>query len=199
MQPLYKKPLHKISTIKRNTRGGNTTANDMYKSAAEFGVFMAFIGLITAMFFGIIMIIIALYLIISNGTYSASTQATVVDSTCEIFKDDKNKTTKACNSTIKYNVNNKDYTNFVKTSTIKKIGAITEIVYDPNNPGASSQKTGMRRIFAYILIGFALFIMIAASIRYYVVKAVPFVAAASGIGEGTSMIASVASGIIPDE
>ena len=168
----------------------NNLPQDIYDSASDFGVFMALIGLISAVFFGVIMIIIALYLIFDRGTHSSEINAEVVNSKCDMYKDSKNKMHKECNTEIKYTVENKEYVNTVVTQTIQANGAKVNIVYNPSNPGDSLFKTGWRKIGAYILLATALFIIVAASIRYYIVKNFKIAAAATGIGEGAAMVAA---------
>ena len=63
-------------------------------------------------------------------------------------------------------------------------------MFDPNNPEDSLKKTGMRRTFAYILIGVAIVMIIAAVIRYYIVKTYKVAAAATGVGEAASIVAT---------
>ena len=65
-----------------------------------------------------------------------------------------------------------------------------KIVYDPKNPNDSRMRTGMRRIIAYVLIGLAVVIIAAAVIRYYIVKTYKVAAAATGVGEVASIVAS---------
>ena len=61
-------------------------AERIYDSTADFGVFMALLGLIGASVTGFIMICIALYLIFNNGTHSKQTEAKVIESKCDIYK-----------------------------------------------------------------------------------------------------------------
>ena len=97
---------------------------------------------------------------------------------------------KVCNTEIKYTVENKEYTNTISTQKLQTNGATLNIVYDPSNPNDSLFKTGWRKNIAYILIAFAVFSIIAAGIRYYIVKTYKVAAAATGIGEGVSMLAT---------
>lgn len=162
----------------------------LYDSTADFGVFMALVGLIGASITGFVMICIALYLIFNNGTHSKQTEAKVIESKCDIYKNSKNKTHKDCNNTVKYNINNEEYENIISTNKVFANNSTVQIVYDPKNPNDSLIKTGMRRTFAYILIGLAVIIVIAAVIRYYIVKTYKVAAAATGVGEAASIVAT---------
>jgi hypothetical protein len=168
----------------------NNMMNDVYDSASEFGIFMALIGLIFAIFSGVIMIIIALYLIINKGTHSSEIDAEVVDSKCNTYKDSKNNTYKQCDTTIKYTVANTSYSNTISTQQIYANGSKVNVVYDPSNPNNSLFKSGWRKRFAYILLAIAVFIIVAAGIRYYIVKNFKIAAAASGFGEGAALISA---------
>ena len=165
-------------------------SQQIYDSTADFGVFMALLGLIGASFIGCIMIGISIYLIINNGTHSNQTEADVVQSKCDIYKNSKNKTHKDCNTTIKYNVDNKQYENIISTDNLFAKDSKVKIVYDPSNPNDSRMRTGMRRIIAYVLIGLAIIIIAAAVIRYYIVKTYKVAAAATGVGEAASIVAT---------
>ena len=186
----------KLTCGKRKMKAGNTVMSqnnlpqDIYDSASDFGVFMALIGLISAVFFGIIMIIIALYLIFNRGKHSSEINAEVINSKCDMYKDSKNKMYKECNTEIKYKVENKEYTNTISTQTIQENGSKVNVVYDPSNPNDSLFKTGWRKRFSYILLAIAVFIIVAAGIRYYIVKNFKIAAAATGFGEGASMVAA---------
>jgi hypothetical protein len=184
---------------KNKMKAGNTTTQqnvmnnlpkDVYDSASEFGVFMALIGLLSAGFFGIIMISVALYLIFNNGTHSAEIDAEVVSSKCNMYKDSKNKVYKKCDTELKYTVDNKEYQNTTSNQKIQLNGSKVKVVYNPSNPNDSMFKTGWRRRSAYILLAIAVFIIIAAGIRYYIVKTFKIAAAASGFGEGAAMAAA---------
>lgn len=159
----------------------------LYDSTADFGVFMAVLGLIGASITGFIMICIALYLIFNNGTHSKQSEANVIESKCDIYKDSKNKTHRKCRTTVNYNVNSKEYENIISTDNLLSKNSKVNIVYDPNNPEDSLKKTGMRRILAYVLIGLALVTIVAAVIRYYIVKTYKVAAAATGVGEAASI------------
>lgn len=165
-------------------------AEKIYDSTADFGVFMALLGLIGASITGFIMICIALYLIFNNGTHSKQTEAKVIESKCDIYKNSKNKTHRECKTTINYNVNSKEYENIISTDNLLSKNSKVNIVYDPNNPEDSLKKTGMRRTFAYILIGLAIVMIVAAVIRYYIVKTYKVAAAATGVGEAASIVAT---------
>jgi len=192
------KQTKKISKISKMKAGNSATQQnvmnnlpkDIYDSASEFGVFMALIGLLSAGLFGIIMIIVALYLIFNNGTHSAEIDAEVVSSKCNMYKDSKNKVYKKCDSELKYTVDNKEYKNTISTQIIQLNGSKVKVVYNPSNPNDSMFKTGWRRRSAYILLAIAVFIIIAAGIRYYIVKTFKIAAAASGFGEGAAMAAA---------
>lgn len=177
-------------TMKSGAVPQQQLSQQVYDSSADFGVFMALLGLIGASFVGCIMIGIALYLIINNGTHSKQTEANVIHSKCDIYKDSKNKTHKDCNTTIKYKVENKDYENIISTGNLFAKDSKVKIVYDPKNPNDSRMRTGMRRIIAYVLIGLAVVIIAAAVIRYYIVKTYKVAAAATGVGEVASIVAS---------
>ena len=182
----------KSSTVKKMKSGSvpQQFTQQMYDSTADFGVFMALLGLIGASFIGCIMIGIAIYLIVYNGTHSKQTEANVVHSKCNIYKTPKNKTHKDCNTTVKYNVNNKDYENIISTNNLFAKNSKVKIVYDPNNPNDSHMRTGMRKIIAYVLIALAVIIIFTAVIRYYIVKTYKVAAAATGVGEAASIIAT---------
>lgn len=165
-------------------------SEEIYDSTANFGVFMAVLGLIGASITGFIMICIALYLIFNNGTHSKQSEANVIESKCDIYKDSKNKTHRKCRTTVNYNVNSKEYENIISTDNLLSKNSKVNIVYDPNNPEDSLKKTGMRRILAYVLIGLALVTIGAAVIRYYIVKTYKVAAAATGVGEAASIFAT---------
>lgn len=177
-------------TMKSGAVPQQQLSQQVYDSTADFGVFMALLGLIGASFIGCVMIGIAIYLIVNNGTHSKQTEANVVHSKCDIYKNSKNKTHKDCNTTVKYNVNNKDYENIISTTNLFAKDSKVKIVYDPKNPNDSRMRTGMRRIIAYVLIGLAVIMIATAVIRYYIVKTYKVAAAATGVGEAASIVAT---------
>jgi len=177
-------------TMKSGAIPQQQLSQQVYDSTADFGVFMALLGLIGASFIGCIMLGVSIYLIVNNGTHSKQTEANVTHSKCDIYKNSKNKTHKDCNTTVKYKVNDKDYENIISTTNLFSKDSKVKIVYDPNNPNDSLMKTGMRRIIAYVLIGLAVVIIAAAVIRYYIVKTYKVAAAATGVGEAASIVAA---------
>ena len=177
-------------TMKSGAIPQQQLSQQVYDSTADFGVFMALLGLIGASFIGCIMLGVSIYLIVNNGTHSKQTEANVTHSKCDIYKNSKNKTHKDCNTTVKYNVDDKDYENIISTTNLFAKDSKVKIVYDPNNPNDSLMKTGMRRIIAYVLIGLAVVIIAAAVIRYYIVKTYKVAAAATGVGEAASIVAA---------
>ena len=187
-------PKRKMTVMKR-MKSGATNQNQplsqqIYDSTADFGVFMALLGLIGASVIGFIMFCVGIYLIFTNGTHSKKTQANVMNSKCDIYKDNKNRTHKDCNTTLQYTVNGKEYENTLQTSKLQSKGTSVEILYNPENPSDSVMKTGARRIVAYILIGVSLLIVAGAIIRYYIVKNYKVAAAATGVGEAASIVSA---------
>ena len=162
----------------------------IYDSTADFGVFMALLGLIGASVIGSIMFSIGIYLIFTKGTHSKEVSGKVLQSKCDIYRNSKNKTRKDCNTTVKYTVDGKDYENIVSTNKLKLKDSTIDLVYNPKEPSDSVAKTGARRFGAYILIGISLLMVIGAIIRYYIVKTYKVAAAATGVGEAASIVAT---------
>ena len=165
-------------------------SQEIYDSTADFGVFLAFLGLIGASLIGCIMIGISLYLIFNKGTHSKQTEAEVLNSKCDVYRDSKKKTHKSCNTKYKYTVDSNEYENIVSTTKLHVKNTKIKVLYDPKNPADSVIKTGTRKMVAYILLGVALLIIIFAVVRYYIVKTYKVAAAATGVGEAASIAAS---------
>ena len=175
---IIKKPIKK--------HGGNDLPKAMYDGAADFGVFMSLIGLISAIFVGMLMILLAIYLIFNGGTHSSQVEARVLSSKCE------NKTKTSCMTDIQYIVDQKAYLASIPTTVMKTTDSKIDLAYDPNNPNDIVMKTGWRRRAAYIMFFVAILIILVAYVRYYIVKTYKFAAA----GVGAAETASIAKDII---
>lgn len=167
-----------------------TISQQVFDSSADFGVFITLMGLASSIFFGIVMVIIGIYLIATKGTHSASTEGRVVGSKCNYFRDKKGQVTKLCDTKYTYSVNKKPYRD-TKTTSIQYANDMRlDILYEPSNPANSVIRTGWRKRGAYVMIIIAFVMVLFAAARYYIVKEYKFAASATGIGEGLSIMSS---------
>lgn len=167
-----------------------TVSQQVFDYSADFGVFVTLMGLVSSIFFGVVMVIVGIYLIATKGTHSAETEGRVVDSTCNFFKDKKGQVTKLCDTVYTYRVEKDSYKDTRTTSKQFANDMKVDVLYDPSNPADSVIRTGWRKRGAYIMIIIAFVMVVFAAARYYIVKEYKFAASATGIGEGLSIMSS---------
>jgi anionic cell wall polymer biosynthesis LytR-Cps2A-Psr (LCP) family protein len=178
-----------IKLNKRPVKGGGV-GEDVYDGAATFGRFMAWIGLIICAIIAIILIIVGVYLLTHPGKYTAKTKGIVTKSDCRAFTERNGSHNMSCDVTAEYEVEGTQLeTRVLLTgeSNETRPGQAMELVYDPRNPQDAKKKLLSRATIGWILIGIAIFIVVAAAVHLYLVKRFKFAAAASGVGQGINM------------
>lgn len=160
-------------------RGGNIASN-VYDGAAEFGRFMALIGLIIGCLIGVVMLIGGIALFFKKNKYTKIVSGKVTKAQCNNINNSI-----SCTITAEYTVNNKSYTieNIMNGKRYYSPGDTIEIYYDPTDPGLSStNKPFSFAIIGGILIGIALLIIGGVALNYYIATRFKFAAAANGVG-----------------
>ncbi len=168
---------------------------DLYSGAAEFGVVMADIRLIIMIFFSIILIIIGISILTRQVKRSAMVKGTITSVNCTEHISDgsiKNKYY-ICTFSVKCKIGDKEVIpEFTQTtSTQYKLNQTINLYYDPNNFEDIDTYSDNYRIWGWIVIGVALFLVGGAAIWAYIVRKSKFGAAVGGGAEGINIIGNV--------
>ena len=173
-------------------RGGNL-GEQVIDGAAAFGRFMALVSLIIGGVISLVLFCIGLYLLLSKGKYTEVIEGTVTKSECKSYTNTTGKNTTqgvTCALEVQYVIGNNKYTLPLTTSNTYQVNQKIQLVYNPADPRDAKEKVLSRAIWGWILIGIAVFIILAASLHYYLVNRFKVAAAAAGIGQGVGMVAS---------
>jgi len=113
----------------------NSLANQMYSGTASFGRAWAVIQAIFSTIFGIVLIIVGVYILSYRYKLKTTIGQVLENSSCQHkIRNDKNET--ICTSTIDYEIDDKNYTRSISTgSTEFTEGNDIKIWYSPNKPG----------------------------------------------------------------
>lgn len=164
-------------------KGGNV-GTQLYDGAAEVGKFMAVVGLIICGVIAFILVLVAIYLFATPSNYTSQVEGKITKASCS----SGSKGSTECVTEVEYDVNGTKYTSNVNTSKRVIEGQNITLVYNPVDPKDAKQKGLSRIAVAWILIGIAVFIMLLSALHYYLVNRFKFLAAASGVGQGVSLI-----------
>lgn len=163
---------------------GGDLANNIYDGAAEYGRFMAIIGLIIGCLIATIMIVGGVVLLFKKNKYTQIISGDITKSQCNNINNSI-----SCSLSAQYIVgdeSNQKYTidNTMNGKTYYNVGDKINIYYDPNNPGLSSTNKPISFVLiGSILIIIALLIICGVSLNYYIVNRYKFAAAATGVGD----------------
>ena len=164
----------------------------IYDGAADFGLFMSFIGLIIGTILGICLIGGGIYFWNKKNVFTANTIATVKSISCHdvTSTDAKNnqQTNNICDLTITYTVNNATMTNHINSNIQYSVNDTFNIFYNPDNVNQISEVISNWKLLGGILIGFGIVILGSAILQYYITRRFKFAAAAAGVGDGIGMI-----------
>ena len=164
-------------------RGGDF-ANNIYDGAAEYGRFMATIGLIFGCIIAAIMIVGGVALLFKKNKYTKITSGDITTSQCNNVNNSI-----SCSVSAQYIVGDESSQKYTVDNTMNgkhyyNVGDKINIYYDPNNPGLSSTNKPISFVLiGSILIGIALLIIAGVSLNYYIVNRSKFAAAATGVGD----------------
>lgn len=167
-------------------RGGDI-GTTIYDGAAEYGRFMAWVGLIIGMFISAALAVIGLWLLLSKEKYSQITTATVKEAECKTVISDKSMITN-CLLKITYTVDSKLYEKtYGAQGRNYFVGETFTIRYNPENPDDYSTNIG-RRWIGWILIGVGLVVAGLSLFSWWIAMKFQFAAAATGVGSAYGII-----------
>jgi len=166
--------------------------DEIYSGAASFGIAWALIGAIFATIIGIGMIVGGIYILIHKDKL-IDIQATITQinggsGPCSKITD--NPIQYSCSITLEYKYNGITYTgvqNYTGNANYY-IGEVITIRINPNNPNDISLNNPIPKWIGWILIVFALLIIIGSWFWYWASRKWKFVAAAEGVGGALNII-----------
>lgn len=159
-------------------------SNDLYSNVADFGKVYYLINAIIATFISVFLIIVGIYIILHKSHLKSTIGKVKGDSICNKL----NKNISSCSINYTYNIDGKNYLGTSTSSKYYKDGSEILVWYDPNHPGVHPEIDVPGKKVGLGLILFAIFILIATWIGYYLVRKYKFAAAASGIRGGLNLI-----------
>ncbi len=178
-------------------------ANDIYGDAAEWGMIKTYIGATVMVLVAISLFILGVYLVIKSSKTN-TVVATVIDSVdcintiTNVMEDNVSRPVNVtkCLTTIKYKVNNIEYTKKISTPQYRK-GDTINVYYenDPNTIILTTTSSGT----GFIFICLCLCLISSALLSIYLTKRFKFLAAGSavsGILGGNSVTGNLASGLV---
>ena len=160
-----------------------------YDGAAEYGTFMAFVGMITGGLISFILIGIGGYLLATKAKYSATVSGTVAKANCNIVQNDKN-TSYQCTLDVTYKVDGKDFKESIIANNKYVDGQSVSLAYDPSNPRDVIIKGLSRKAVGGILVGIGAFIIGSSVFHYYITRRFKMAAAASGVSNIANIVKS---------
>lgn len=170
-----------------------SSQSDIYSDAASFGQFYASLALFIAFIVALIMLVISISKLRNNNKHIDAVIATVTNFSCENYTIN-NRTN--CYTTIEYNYKEKPYkvSNFPYNSyNYQNLNGLKITVYiNPDNPtDVSLISKESERNMAFLLLGFAVLIILIALFRWWLTRRSKFFAAAEGTGAGISLFRNV--------
>lgn len=168
----------------------------VYKDVASFGRTMSFIGAIISTIIAILLIILGIYFVVKNIKYSASVKGTVksVDGSDSILCKNVNNMYN-CTFEVDYKIPNSEgekiVFNNLNTTKNYQVGDNIDLYYDPNDVNTNLQlNKDDNRVFGWVLIVIAIFMIILSWLWNYLVYRSKFLAATEGVATGLSIISS---------
>jgi flagellar basal body-associated protein FliL len=151
----------------------------VYSGLATVGKASAIMGIVMAVIVSIALIALAIYFLRKNQSDIANSTAKVTESTCSGTGDSI-----TCNMRINYNINGKSYTGNISSfgTTTYTTGMDVPISYNIKNPSDVTYRQANDKVLAYIFIGIAIFILLAAGFNYYMVSHSKVISAGEGLG-----------------
>lgn len=123
------------------------------------GVYLLF-GLLIA----ILMFVTGLYLLLAKNKHYGNVTGYISKSICSVSSENSSQ---ICIDTVTYKVGGVNYNQSIQKSYESKPNTPIELLYNPDNPNDIQLKNNYRKIMAYMLILFAILIIISVSINFY--------------------------------
>lgn len=165
----------------------------LYEDAAKFGIVTSNIYAIIGTVVGVLMIIGGIYIVLTKVYRTAQVDGSIKNCTCNVQRTStKNgySTSYNCNFDVYYSINsveNNKHFNTNSSVTYADNQKIT-LYYDPNDITNIEINRDNIHIIGWILIGIAIFIIVASWVRVYIVNKSKFGAGLVGGVEGARMI-----------
>lgn len=169
--------------MKKITKGGDF-ANTAYDATATFGRVVAFFKMLTGIFFGVIFMVIGIWLIKTKPVYTQSVTTKVTQPKCNTVTTTDSKghstTQTQCNVVLEYNVNGKDFKTPFTLNGAYAENQMVEMQYNPDNPSDIRSPTPQNKTIGIWLIFIGLAIMIGTTIWFILTLKYKIVAAGTG-------------------
>lgn len=163
---------------------GSGFANTAYDATATFGRVVAFFKMLTGIFFGIVFVVIGVWLVKSKSVYTQSVMTKVTQPKCNTStttdSNGRSTTQTQCNAVIEYNVNGKDFkTPFTLNGSYAE-NQVVEMQYNPDNPSDIRSPAPQNKTIGIWLIVIGLAIMIGTIIWFILTLKYKIIAAGTG-------------------
>jgi hypothetical protein len=172
---------------------------DLYNEVATFGIIGADISLIISIVIALFLIIIALLMLFKKVKRNAKVNGIITKSNCteKTYTDNKN-TTKyySCNITVNCTINNKNIDLNFTTSGVKyDINDKVILYYDPLDITDIDLYSDDLRVWGWVVLFIAVFIVVSSAIWSYVVRKSKFAAAIGGGAQGINILGGALGGL----
>ena len=172
---------------------------DLYNEVATFGIIGADISLIISILIALFLIIIALLLLFKKVKRNAKVNGTITKADCtEKTRIENNNTIKdySCKITVSCTINNKNIELNFTTSGVKyDINDKVNLYYDPLDITDIDLYSDDYRIWGWVVLFIAVFIVASSAIWSYIVRKSKFAAAIGGGAQGINILGGALGGL----
>jgi len=170
--------------VKKSIIKGAGFANTAYDATATFGRVVAFFKMLTGIFFGVVFIIIGVWLIKNKSVHTQTVLTKVTQPKCNTYtttdSNGRSTTQTQCNAILEYQVAGKDYkTPFTLNGSYVE-NQMANMQYNPDNPSDIRSPAPQNKTIGIWLIVIGLAIMIGATIWFILTLKYKIIAAGTG-------------------
>lgn len=161
----------------------NDLGSELYSGAATYGRINAIIGSIFGTIIGVLMILGGIGLIKRKTKRDKTVKATITNDTDCYGHSENNNTTWNCNLSLAYNIDGKDYTTSISSSSSIKYekGNTVTLYYNPDNVSEIDLVSDNTHIIGWVVLVIGIFLLISTWVWLYIVYKSKFAAASGGV------------------
>lgn len=170
--------------IKKSIIKGSGFADSAYDATATFGRVVAFFKMLTGIFFGVVLIIIGIWLIKNKSVHTQSILTKVTQPKCNTYtttdSNGRSTTQTQCNATLEYQVAGKDYKTPFTLNGCYAENQMVQLQYNPDNPSDIRSPAPQNKTIGIWLIIIGLAIMIGTIVWFILTLKYKIIAAGTG-------------------
>lgn len=168
--------------------------SELYSGAAAYGRINAIIGVIFGTIIGILMILGGIGLIKRKTNRTKTIKATITNDPGCSGHSENNNTIWDCNLSLSYNIDGKDYTTSISSSSSTKYdkGNTVTLYYNPDNVSDVDLVSDNTHVIGWVILVIGIFLLISTWVWLYIVYKSKFAAAAGG---ATALVGDISGAI----